>query len=284
MATPDPPAENLTRIAGGIEYDGGAYSGWQKQKSPQQNTVQQHIESALSKIADHEVLVTCAGRTDAGVHATCQVVHFDCKIDRGAKAWTEGVNSLLPKTIRARRATEQPPEFHARFSAPARRYFYLLYTQDSESAILHSRATYLRQSLDAQKMHAAAQHLLGERDFTSFRAAGCQSKTAMRNVMHANCYREGGFLIFDVKANAFLQHMVRNIMGSLIQVGSGAQEPEWIADLLAQKDRTVAAQTAPPDGLYLMGVEYPAHFGLDSLTRARPDLLLAVRGAGEQDF
>lgn len=262
------------RIAVGIEYDGAAYSGWQKQKSPQQETVQQHIEAALSKVANHEVLVTCAGRTDAGVHATCQVIHFDAEIDRGVKAWTEGVNSLLPKSIRVRWASVQTADFHARFSALSRRYLYLLYRRDTESALLHSRATYTRHALDAVAMHEAAQHLLGERDFTSFRAAGCQSKTAMRNVMHANVYAEGGFLVFDVRANAFLQHMVRNIMGSLLQVGRGEKQPSWIAELLSLKDRTLAASTAPPDGLYLVGVEYPPQYALAE-TFARPDLLLA---------
>lgn len=284
MPTPERPTSNSSRIALGIEYDGGDYAGWQKQKSPQKETVQQHVELALSKIADHEIRVTCAGRTDSGVHATCQVIHFDPKIDRGSKAWTEGVNSLLPKSIRVRWCSDQQPEFHARFSALSRRYLYLVYTRDTESALLHSRATFTRRALDASRMHKAAQHLIGERDFSSFRAAGCQSATAMRNVMHANIYRRGGFLVFDVKANAFLQHMVRNIMGSLLQVGVGEQPPQWIAELLSCKDRTLAAKTAPPDGLYLCAVEYPAHFGLGPLSAALPDLLLAGVESDGHDF
>ena len=275
MSTPENPATHSTRIALGIEYDGAAYSGWQKQKSPQQETVQQYIEAALSKIADQEINVTCAGRTDSGVHATCQVIHFDSAIDRGNKAWTEGANSLLPKSIRVRWSSVQDQEFHARFSALSRRYLYLIYCRDMESALLHGKVTHTRRELNADAMHVAAQHLLGERDFTSFRAAGCQSKTAMRNVMHANVYRQGGFLVFDVKANAFLQHMVRNIMGSLMQVGRGEQEPAWIAELLSLQDRTLAAQTAPPDGLYLVGVEYPVSCGLGTRTHAAPDLLMA---------
>lgn len=263
------------RIALGIEYDGSAYSGWQKQKSPQQETVQQYIESALSKVADREVLVSCAGRTDAGVHATCQVVHFDTDIDRGDKAWTQGVNSLLPRTIRVVWSRVQEADFHARFSAMSRRYLYLMYQRDTQSAMLYGRATHTRKELDDGAMHMAAQHFLGERDFTSFRAAGCQSKTAMRNVMHANVYRQGGFLIFDVKANAFLQHMVRNMMGSLLQVGRGEKDPGWIGELLSLQDRTRAAPTALPHGLYLVGVEYPQSCALPS-ELSLPDLLLAI--------
>lgn len=266
---------NNHRIALGIEYDGSPYSGWQKQKFPQQETVQEYIETALSKVADRNIVVSCAGRTDAGVHATCQVVHFDTEIDRGAKAWTQGVNSMLPRTIRVVWSRTQEGDFHARFSALSRRYLYLMYQRETQSAMLHGRASYTRRSLDEVSMHAAAQHFLGEQDFTSFRAAGCQSKTAMRNVMHANVYRRGGFLIFDVKANAFLQHMVRNMMGSLLQVGRGDKGPAWIAQLLSLQDRARAAPTALPDGLYLVGVEYPQSCALPSEI-SQPDLLLAI--------
>ena len=266
---------NNHRIALGIEYDGSPYSGWQKQKFPQQETVQEYIETALSKVADRNVVVSCAGRTDAGVHATCQVVHFDTEIDRGAKAWTQGVNSMLPRTIRVVWSRTQEDDFHARFSALSRRYLYLMYQRETQSAMLHGRASYTRRKLDEVSMHAAAQHFLGEQDFTSFRAASCQSKTAMRNVMHANVYRRGGFLIFDVKANAFLQHMVRNMMGSLLQVGRGDKGPAWIAQLLSLQDRARAAPTALPDGLYLVGVEYPQSCALPSEI-SQPDLLLAI--------
>ena len=266
---------NNHRIALGIEYDGSPYSGWQKQKFPQQETVQEYIETALSKVADRNIVVSCAGRTDAGVHATCQVVHFDTEIDRGAKAWTQGVNSMLPRTIRVVWSRTQEDDFHARFSALSRRYLYLMYQRETQSAMLHGRASYTRRELDEVSMHAAAQHFLGEQDFTSFRAAGCQSKTAMRNVMHANVYRRGGFLIFDVKANAFLQHMVRNMMGSLLQVGSGVKDPAWIGELLSLQDRARAGPTALPDGLYLVGVEYPQSCALPSEI-SQPDLLLAI--------
>lgn len=262
------------RIALGIEYDGSTYSGWQKQKSPQQETVQQYIETALSKVADRDIVVSCAGRTDAGVHATCQVVHFDAEIDRGEKAWTQGVNSMLPRTIRVVWSRKQDSDFHARFSALSRRYLYLMYQRKTQSAMLYGRASYIRRELDEVSMHEAAQHFLGEQNFTSFRAAGCQSKTAMRNVMHANVSRRGGFLIFDVKANAFLQHMVRNMMGSLLEVGRGNKDPAWIAELLSLQDRAQAAPTAHPDGLYLVGVEYPKSCALPSEI-SLPDLLLA---------
>ena len=275
MSAPEQANPNNHRIALGIEYDGSPYSGWQKQKFPQQETVQEYIETALSKVADSNVVVSCAGRTDAGVHATCQVVHFDTEIDRGAKAWTQGVNSMLPRTIRVVWSRTQEDDFHARFSALSRRYLYLMYQRETQSAMLHGRASYTRRELDEVSMHAAAQHFLGEQDFTSFRAASCQSKTAMRNVMHANVYRRGGFLIFDVKANAFLQHMVRNMMGSLLQVGRGDKGPAWIAELLSLQDRARAAPTALPDGLYLVGVEYPQSCDLPSEI-SQPDLLLAI--------
>ena len=275
MSAPEQANPNNHRIALGIEYDGSPYSGWQKQKFPQQETVQEYIETALSKVADRNIVVSCAGRTDAGVHATCQVVHFDTEIDRGAKAWTQGVNSMLPRTIRVVWSRTQEDDFHARFSALSRRYLYLMYQRETQSAMLHGRASYTRRELDEVSMHAAAQHFLGEQDFTSFRAAGCQSKTAMRNVMHANVYRRGGFLIFDVKANAFLQHMVRNMMGSLLQVGRGDKGPAWIAQLLSLQNRARAAPTALPDGLYLVGVEYPQSCDLPSEI-SQPDLLLAI--------
>ncbi len=263
------------RIVLGIEYDGSCYSGWQKQKSPQQETVQQYLESALSKIVDRDVQVTCAGRTDAGVHASCQVIHFDSDVNRGNKAWIEGSNSLLPKTIRVLWASEQCENFHARFSALSRRYLYLLYQRNVESAMLFGRATHERSPLDIEKMHEGAQYLPGEQDFSSFRAAGCQSKTANRNIVHANIYQRGCFIIFDIKANAFLQHMVRNIVGSLLVVGKGEREPVWIAQLLAQKNRTLAAATASADGLYLSAVDYPAHYQLPTQL-ALPGLLLGV--------
>ena len=258
------------RIVLGLEYDGSGYSGWQKQLATPKSTIQQRLEQALSKIEDHTVSSTCAGRTDAGVHATCQVIHFDCSIDRGAKAWVQGTNSLLPPTIRVLWARTAVADFHARFSATARRYFYIIAQRDIAPAILSKRVTHVREKLNVAAMHEAAQHLLGEKDFTSFRAAGCQSKTANRNVMGAQVTLRSGFIVLDIEANAFLQHMVRNIMGTLLEVGAGAREPEWVIELLAKQDRCEAAATAPADGLYLMGVSYPKKFALPSTTALPP--------------
>lgn len=256
------------RLALGIEYDGSVYSGWQRQsaagsqKGDPVATVQQELECALSRVAAHPVVVTCAGRTDAGVHATSQVVNFDCAIDRGEQAWIRGVNSLLPRSIRVRWVRTVASDFSARFSALARRYHYLIYNRRESSAILHGRVTHCPHSLNVEAMHCAAQALLGEQDFSSFRAAGCQSTTAQRNVHTVSVKRRGPFVLIDIQANAFLQHMVRNIAGSLLEIGRGRASIEWISELLALRDRSAAAMTAAPDGLYLVEVLYPSSCGL----------------------
>lgn len=254
---PEQEAPGFTRVALAIEYDGSHFSGWQAQSDPALPTVQAAVEKAVSKVADHPVRLFCAGRTDAGVHATAQIAHFDCHIDRGIKAWTKGCNSLLPKAIRIAWAQAVPTEFHARFSALHRRYHYCVLTSKVASAVLHGKLSHFPYDLDVAAMDAAAQHLIGEKDFSAFRAAGCQSNTPNRNVHFANWRRNGELLQFDIQANAFLQHMVRNIVGSLLLVGRGQQQPAWIAELLALGDRTLAAATAPPDGLYLVQVGYP---------------------------
>lgn len=261
-----------TRIALAVEYDGSAFSGWQKQSAPELPTVQASLEAALSKVANHSVSVTCAGRTDSGVHACCQVVHFDCEIDRGEKAWTRGVNSLLPATVRVLWARAVNKEFHARFSALARRYQYVFYRRRSASAILHGKVTPLRQDLDLAALNSASQYLLGEQNFSVFRAAGCQSRSPFRHIDLAHWRDEGAFLVFEIQANAFLQHMVRNIVGSLQQVGSGLQAPDWIGELITSEDRTLAAATAPPEGLYLSGVDYGAEWGLPETRYSVPFL------------
>ncbi len=265
----------VKRIAVGIEYDGAAFSGWQKQLSPQQPTIQQQVEKALSQIVDEPIVTTCAGRTDSGVHATCQVIHFDTPVDRGSKAWLMGGNSLLPDSIRIQWSRSVSDDFHARFSATARRYFYVIHQRDIASAILSRRVTHVRETLDLEAMQVAAQHLLGEKDFSSFRAAGCQSKSASRNVMQARVFRQGAFIVLDIQADAFLQHMVRNIVGSLLEVGRGQRPVDWIAELLAEKDRRKAAMTASPHGLYLVEVDYPPEFGLPSGPRL-PSFLESV--------
>ena len=266
--------ETWQRIALAIEYDGTTYSGWQRQASPGQPTVQSALERALSQVADKKITTTCAGRTDAGVHATCQIIHFDSPVDRGRKAWTMGVNSLLPESIRVNWSQTVDPEFHARFSATARQYFYIIYCSKVGSTILNNKVTHSRDELNYEVMNKAAQTLLGEHDFSSFQAAGCQSKNPKRFVEHARVFLQGTFLILDIKANAFLQHMVRNIAGSLVEIGRGEQSSDWIRELLAAKDRTLAGVTASPDGLYLVGIDYPTKFALPS-TRMQPLFLCA---------
>lgn len=248
------------KIALGIEYDGSAYFGWQRQQNVP--SVQQHLEQALSKIANEPITVFCAGRTDAGVHATGQVVHFETNVFRDQVAWTMGVNANLPKNIAVRWATEVEDEFHARFSALARRYRYIIYNHKYRPAILGAGLSHYHMPLDAEKMHRAAQFLLGENDFSAFRAAQCQSKSPWRNVHHIQVSRSHAYIIIDIKANAFVHHMVRNIVGSLLEVGYGNQPEEWMAVLLASKDRTQAAATAKAEGLYLVEVDYPEAYRL----------------------
>lgn len=250
----------LTRIALKLEYNGAAFSGWQKQLSPVLPTVQRDLEAALSKIADSKIDVVCAGRTDANVHATSQVVHFDTPIDRGPKAWQLGVNSILSDSIRVTQSRVVDEAFHARFSATFRRYYYVIHQRKTRSPFLAHLASHRPASLDLHAMEEAAGFLIGEQDFSAFRAAGCQSRTAMREVFDARFSRQGELIVFDICANAFLQHMVRNIMGSLLVIGEGRQSPAWIEQLLVGKDRTQAAMTAAPEGLYLVEVGFPAPY------------------------
>lgn len=248
------------KIALGIEYDGARYFGWQRQREVP--SVQEHLEKALSIVANEAIEVQCAGRTDAGVHGTGQVVHFDTTAVRKPIAWTMGVNANLPKDVAVRWAKEVPEEFHARFSATARRYRYVIYNDDLRPGILSSGISHYHGHLDEAKMHLAGQYLLGENDFTSFRAVQCQSRSPWRNIMHLNVSRHGSYVVIDIKANAFVHHMVRNITGSLILVGKGEQEPQWIEWLLQQKDRKLAGATAKAEGLYLVDVDYPHEFAL----------------------
>lgn len=250
----------MGRIALGVEYDGAAVFGWQRQREVP--SVQEHLEKALSIVANTTIEVQCAGRTDAGVHATGQVVHFDCDIERPARAWTLGVNANLPDSVAVTWVKEVDSEFHARFSATHRRYRYVIHNHKMRPAILHHGVTHEHRHLDEAKMHHAAQALLGEQDFTSFRASLCQSKTPFRNVTDVSVYRYGRYVVVDIKANAFLHHMVRNITGSLLEIGAGDKPVEWIAELLTLKDRSKAAATAKPNGLYLVDVTYPEHFNL----------------------
>lgn len=248
------------KIALGIEYDGSRYFGWQRQDNV--DSVQQQLETALSKVANAPIEVFCAGRTDAGVHGTGQVVHFDTEVRRPMQSWCFGTNFHLPPDIAVKWAVEVADDFHARFSATARRYRYIIYNHRLRSALMPKGVAHYYHPLDHEKMHQAGQFLLGENDFTSFRAAKCQSHTPWRNIHHLNVSRQGDYVVVDIQANAFVHHMVRNIVGSLLEVGQGNQVPEWVGWLLEQKDRTLAAATAKAEGLYLVEVHYPAHFAI----------------------
>jgi tRNA pseudouridine38-40 synthase len=253
------------RLALGIEYDGGGFNGWQRLTQPGDAgppTVQSALESALSTVADHPVLVTCAGRTDAGVHAACQVVHFDSAAARDPRGWMLGATSRLPEAVCVRWCAPVAGDFHARFSAVARRYRYRLLNRAVRPALGRQWLSWERRALDADAMHAAAQALLGENDFTSFRTVHCQAPHARRDLQRISVRRAGDVLEIDVQANAFLHHMVRNIVGSLVEVGAGARPQAWIGELLAARDRTLAGPTAPPQGLVFNGPLYPARFGL----------------------
>lgn len=251
------------RIALGIEYNGTHYFGWQRQREV--NSVQGELERALANVANEPIETFCAGRTDAGVNATGQVVHFDTNAKRDMRGWIMGVNSHLPNDIAVRWAQQVDDSFHARFSATARRYRYIIYNRKFRPAILGTGLSHYHQDIDVDLMRQAAPQLLGEQDFTSFRAIQCQSNSPFRNVMHLDIQRFGDYIVLDIKANAFLHHMVRNITGSLLEVGMGRQSPQWIQQLLDAKDRTLAAATAKAEGLYLVGVDYPAEFNIPQL-------------------
>jgi len=238
-----------------LEYHGESYCGWQRQShSP---SVQFSLEKALSQIANEPIEVTCAGRTDAGVHALAQVVNFQTDVKREDKAWLIGANSLLPKDIKVSKLYHVDKGFSARFSATYRRYQYLIYNHPVSSAVFLKNATWVKEHLDLDKMNEACQNLLGEQDFTTFRSSQCQSHTSMRNIHHAYFKRYGRFVLFDIQGNAFLHHMVRNITGSMLKVGLKLYSPDWIRDIVDLKDRTKAAETAPAVGLYLVEVAYP---------------------------
>ncbi|MCK4710202.1 MAG: tRNA pseudouridine(38-40) synthase TruA [Gammaproteobacteria bacterium] len=249
------------RIALGIEYDGSQFAGWQQQKGDVR-TVQTCLEEALSKIADQTIQVICAGRTDTGVHALNQVVHFDFDQTRDPKAWILGLNTYLPDDISAIWMREVSVEFSARFSAFERSYRYVIQHRVGRPALLNKRVAWRYGDLDIAKMHEAAQAMIGEHDFTSFRSSQCQAKTATRTMLSLNVTRDGGFIYFDVCANAFLHHQVRNIVGSLLEVGKTVKPVNWIADLIELKDRKQAGPTAPAAGLYLVNVKYPQEFDI----------------------
>ena len=248
------------RIALGLQYNGCQYHGWQSQ--PQLTTVQEQVQTALAKIANEDVELICAGRTDTGVHATGQVVHFDTEVTRPEKAWIFGTNTHLPKDIAVHWAAVVSEDFHARFSATARRYRYFIYNHHARPASLVDQLTWYYMRLDDRLMHEAAQHLVGEHDFSAYRSVGCQSKTPNRCIQSLTVTRKQRVITIDIKANAFLQHMVRNIVGVLFAVGSGREESNWSKEVLESRDRRLGGVTAPPYGLYLADVEYPSHFNI----------------------
>lgn len=243
------------RIVLGIEYDGTGFYGWQAQ--PNLATIQGTLETALAKIANERIFLFCAGRTDANVHATGQVIHFDTRAKRHIDAWIWGTNSYLPPAIVVRWAKQVDYSFHARFTAIARRYRYIIYNHPIRPAILHTRASWYYYPLNIEYMRQAGEYLLGEQDFSSFRSSQCNSKSPMRNVTDFKIYTEKNFIIFEIEANAFLHHMVRNIAAVLMKIGAGVKDPIWMKEVLAAKNRRAAAETGPAEGLYLIKVTYP---------------------------
>jgi tRNA pseudouridine38-40 synthase len=253
----------MPRIALGIEYNGASYSGWQRQSHT--NSIQATLEQALSQVADTRIEVFCAGRTDRGVHATGQVIHFDYSEDKFRKldAWLLGGNSLLPQDVTINWAQQVSENFHARHSAIYRRYQYYIYINRTIRALLVNKALWSRDDLNILAMQEACQYLIGEQDFSSLRSSRCDARTPYRNILAADIKIINNFIVLDIKANAFLHHMVRNIVGCLLEIGSNKQPPDWLADIIKLKDRTKAARTAPPVGLYLIEVGYPKLFSLE---------------------
>lgn len=251
----------MQRVVLSVEYNGAEFHGFQKQPG-NTLTVQGELESALSQVANETVSLVCAGRTDAGVHATNQIVHFDTLAVRPLRAWTRGVNAQLPDSVSIRWAQNVSEYFHARFSAQARTYRYVICNTDTRPALGSDCLTWIRRPLDERAMHDAAQALVGEHDFTSFRAAQCQAHGPVRHIHYLHVARRGDLLIVEVQANAFLHHMVRNIVGSLLEVGLGDKPISWIAEVLAQCNRCSAGVTAKPNGLHLVEVDYPESLSL----------------------
>ncbi len=261
------------RLALGISYNGLAYQGWQSQSSGQ--TVQDKLEKALSEFTGQRVSTLCAGRTDAGVHGLMQVIHFDTPAQRPEANWVRGPNALLPHDIAVQWAKEVPPEFHCRASATSRRYAYVVLDSHVRPSIDQGRVGWVYRPLNLARMQQAAQHLLGEHDFSSFRASACQALSPVKTLMRIDISRRGAYWRFEFEANAFLHHMIRNLMGCLIMIGDGRKEPDWILEVLAARDRDAAAPTFSPYGLYFVGPRYEARWGLPE----HPTLLDGLPGA-----
>jgi len=253
-----------------IEYDGSAFSGWQRQTDAR--SVQQCVEEALSKVADHTVEITVAGRTDAGVHACAQVVHFDTDAERSTYAWVRGTNSNLPDDAALLWAGEVDSGFHARFSATEREYRYVILNRPVRPTYLSRRVTHEYRPLDVERMQSATRFLIGNHDFSSFRAAECQAKSPVRELRELDISRASEFVTITARANAFLHHMVRNLAGVLMDIGAGERAPEWAGEVLEARDRKLGSITAPPDGLYLTAVEYPEGFHVPRMNPLIPAL------------
>ena len=249
----------MRRYLGLLSYQGDNYFGYQIQNN--QKTIQGVLESSISTVLRSNIKTKGSSRTDTGVHALCNSFHFDYDGSL-PQMFLKRINGILPKDISLLEIREVDMEFHARFSATARHYQYIIYHRATASALMRGRATYAARPLDVNVMNSAAQNLVGEQDFSVFRAAGCQSKTPFRCINMASVSNYNGFIVLDIQANAFLQHMVRNITGALLEVGQGERNTDWINELIASKDRTQAGLTAAPDGLYMVGVEYPPDFSL----------------------
>jgi tRNA pseudouridine38-40 synthase len=250
----------MTRYAMAVEYDGSRFHGWQTQRD--RVSVQATLEAAIAKVAHHPIAVTAAGRTDTGVHAAFQVVHFDSDAERVERAWLLGTNTHLPKSAVARWVMPVAADFHARFSAQSRRYRYTILNRLVRPAIGRERLSWIRKPLEVEAMQAASRCLIGLHDFTSFRTVACQAHSPVRDLRHIEFSREADHIHMDIEANGFLHHMVRNIIGSLMVVGHGEQPREWIAEVLAARDRTRAGVTGPPEGLVFIGPRYDRRFGL----------------------
>lgn len=256
----------------GVEYDGSGFNGWQIQPQGGVRTVQACVESALASVADQPVRIHCAGRTDTGVHGLGQVIHFDTSAERSAHAWVFGANANLPSDISIAWARVVDSRFHARFSAERRRYRYVIFNRRVRPAVMAAHVTWDYRPLDEQRMAMAAQSLLGEHDFSSFRAYACQARSPVRTIYELTVMRTGLHVIIDIEANGFLHHMVRNIAGVLLAIGAGERDVDWAREVLAARDRQLGGVTAAPRGLTLTAVHYPAHFGLPD-NGLRPDLI-----------
>ena len=249
------------RFAIGIDYDGTNYRGWQAQQEGVAS-VQLTLQTALSQIANHPVYVHAAGRTDAGVHASGMIAHFDTDAIRDHRSWLLGVNTLMPDDVALRWIHPISDDFHARFSAVARRYRYVIFNSAQRSSVLAGKVTWHYHALNVERMKLAASYLVGLHDFTSFRAVGCQARNPVRNVQFLNITQSGSLIVLDIQADGFLHHMVRNIAGVLMAIGQGKAEPEWVLDILAAKDRTQGGITASGSGLYFADAIYPPEFAL----------------------